>query len=237
MQRVVAILESVAESQGPTTPVRVSGETALSLSTVSRLMRELAEEQLLDRSPDGTYTLGSRVFLLVRKATESADPVASIQSVLVQLRDATGETVSVHVRRGSSRVCIASANSLHELRRVVPIGDAIPLIGTATGEVLLSSAEPADLDAECDAAGLSATERDALLQRLRRTAEQGWAMSSESRIQGVTGVSAAVYVGRAVVAAITVSGPTTRFTPERAAACVPELHKAALKISAWMPSS
>ena len=44
MQRVGAILESVVATRGPATPARVSAEIELSLSTVSRIMRDLAEE-------------------------------------------------------------------------------------------------------------------------------------------------------------------------------------------------
>jgi IclR family acetate operon transcriptional repressor len=236
MQRVVAILESVAAAGSVSTPVRVSAETGLSLSTVSRMMRELAEEQMLDRLGDGSYVLGSRVFRLVRSATESGDPAASVQRVLGELRDRTGETVSLHVRREDKRVCIASVDSRHELRRVVPVGDAIPLLDTATGDVLLAGLPQAEQEAVIGAARRDATSRSGLRARLRETAERGWSVQSDRLIAGVTGIAAPVWSGRAVVAALTLSGPTTRFSPEMAEKWVPDLEDAARRISPWLPA-
>jgi IclR family acetate operon transcriptional repressor len=235
MQRVVAILESVAAAGPVSTPVRVSAETGLSLSTVSRIMRELAEEQMLDRLSDGSYTLGSRVFRLVRSATEGGDPTASIQRALGDLRDRAGETVSLHVRRGDQRVCIASVDSRHELRRVVPVGDAIPLLDTATGEVLLAALPVTEQEAILDAARCSRAARAGVLARLRETVERGWSVKGDGLIAGVTGVATPVWSGQTVVAALTLSGPTTRFSPETAEKWVPELQDAARRISPWLP--
>lgn len=237
MQRVVAILESVAAAGPVSTPVRVSAETGLSLSTVSRIMRELAEEQMLDRLGDGSYTLGSRLFRLVRSAIDSGDPMASIQRVLSDLRDRTGETVSLHVRRDDKRVCIASVDSRHELRRVVPVGDAIPLLGTATGDILLAGLPAAEQEAALDAARVNGASRTGLLARLRETAERGWSVQSDGLIAGVTGIAASVCSGQTVAAALTLSGPTTRFSPATAEKWVPDLQHAARRISPWLPTA
>jgi IclR family acetate operon transcriptional repressor len=234
MQRVVAILEGVATARGPATAGRVSTETGLSLSTVSRIMRELAEEQMLDRLDDGSYVLGSRVFRLVRDARAGGDPMATVHRVLAELRDRTGETASLHVRRDDTRVCIASVDSRHELRRVVPVGNAMPLVGTATGDVLMAELSAAEQTALIDRARDAAGSRVELLARLRETAGRGWAVQADGLISGVTGVAVPVRSGGAVVAAVTLSGPTTRMSPEIVEKCLPDLEDAARRIAPWV---
>lgn len=232
MQRVVAILESVARAVTPTTPVRVAEETALSLSTVSRIMRELAVEEMLDRSADGRYVLGTRVFNLV--ASGKGDRVAAVNQVLLELRDLTGETVSLHVRRGDQRVCVASATSRHQLRRVIPIGDAVNLVGTVPGDVLMSQASAAERDALVSAT-LSGRARTTQLSRMQFAAEQGYSVYSVSSL-GLTGIAVPVSVAGETHAALTVSGPDSRFSAELAESWLEDLQAAAKRLEPLMES-
>jgi IclR family transcriptional regulator, acetate operon repressor len=236
MQRVVAILECVAAAPVPATPARVSEEIELSLSTVSRIMRELAEEQMLDRTDEGSYLLGARMFRLVRRAREGGEPMAVVHRVLAELRDRTGETASLNVRRGDDRVCIASADSRQELRRVVPVGDAIPLVGTATGDVLMADLAVTEQTALIDRAGRGVGSRVDLLARLGQTAGRGWSVQSDGLVAGVTGVAVPVRVGSELVAALTLSGPTTRMPAAVVEKLVPDLEEAAERVAPWLGS-
>ncbi|MDL5159657.1 IclR family transcriptional regulator [Actinomycetospora termitidis] len=234
MQRVVAILESVAASPTPATAARVSEDIELSLSTVSRIMRELADERMLDRTDEGSYLLGARMFRLVRRAREGGEPMAVVHRALGELRDRTGETASLNVRRGDNRVCIASADSRQELRRVVPVGDAIPMVGTATGDVLMADLPPAEQTALIDRAGRGVGSRVDLLARLEQTAGRGWSVQSDGLVAGVTGVAVPVRAGNELVAALTLSGPTTRLPEAAVGKLLPDLEDAAARIAPWL---
>lgn len=232
MQRVVVILESVARSATPTTPARVSEETQFSLSTVSRIMRELAAEQMLDRGSDGTYLLGTRVFGLVSHAATKGDRSTAIGRVLQELRDLTGETASIHVRRADQRVCIAAANSRNELRRVVAIGDSMNMVGTVPGDILLSQLPESEQD-EIISAVLFGRERAIQRERVRLACETGYSAHSAEGF-GITGVAVPIFIEDRIGAALAVSGPTTRFSVETAESWVPDLRNAAERISPWM---
>jgi IclR family acetate operon transcriptional repressor len=213
----------------------VSEETGLSLSTVSRIMRDLTEERMLDRLDDGSYMLGFRVFRLVRSARESSDPMAVIHRMLADLRDRTGETVSLNVRQGDNRVCIASANSRAELRRVVPVGDVLPLVGTASGDVLLATL-PADEQLAVIRRAENAEPEQDLLDRLQRTAARGWSARSDSLVAGVTGVAVPVWSDgdEKVIAALTLSSPTSRMSLDAAEKWVPDMENVARRLSPWV---
>ena len=129
----------------------------LPLSTVARLMRQLSDAGLLYRSePDSRYALGYRVFALAAAGVSRIDLAEVALPVMRQLRDASGETTSLHVVRGTQRVCIAEMQSHAQVRRVVPPGSTNQLAGTATGDVLLVGASPAEFRAAVTAVELRA---------------------------------------------------------------------------------
>jgi IclR family transcriptional regulator, acetate operon repressor len=232
MQRVVAILESVSQATTPATPARVAEETALSLSTVSRIMRELADEDLLEKADDGTYQLGARVFSLVTSAAMQGDQAAAVNRVLQDLRDLTGETASLHVRRGDQRVCVASATSRHQLRRVIPIGDAVGLVGTVPGDIFLAGEAEAERDALVSAV-LSASARRAQLEKIQFATDHGYSVSSVDSI-GLTGIAVPVRIAGETPAALALSGPTMRFSAEIAESWLHDLQKAAKRLEPRM---
>lgn len=232
MQRVVAILESVARAVTPTTPARVAGETDLSLSTVSRIMRELAEEEMLERSADGTYLLGTRVYNLVANSPLRGDRSAAISRILQDLRDLAGETTSLLVRRGDQRVCVASATSRHQLRRVVPIGDSLNLVGTVPGDIFLINATEAERDGLVSAV-LSGASRTKQLERMRFAAEHGYS-AYEAEGAGLTGIAVPVWAGNEICAALALSGPSTRFSVKNAESWLADMRIAAKRLEPWM---
>jgi DNA-binding IclR family transcriptional regulator len=232
LDRLIAILETVATSERPVSPARVAEVVGLSLSTVARLMNQMAHRQLLDRSErNGTYTLGARLFAIARAGAEQHDLRRLAQPLMEQLRDVTGETVSLHVRTGGRRVCIAEVPSRHEVRRVIPLGLSLSLYGSATGEVLLAGAPVRERQDEIDALGLSPKERSALEARLERIRQEGWAILVDEAVKGVAGLSAAITDGVSTVAALSVSGPSSRFTERVARSHVDALLQATSELS------
>lgn len=234
MQRVVAILESVARAVTPATPARVAEETSLSLSTVSRIMRELAEEEMLERSADGSYLLGTRVYNLIANTPLRGDRSAAVNRILQDLRDLTGETTSLLVRRGDQRVCVASATSRHQLRRVIPIGDSMNLVGTVPGDIFLARATEAERD-QLVSAVLSGRLRAAQLERMRFAAEHGYSAYGTESV-GLTGIAVPVWAGDEIGAALALSGPSMRFSVEKAESWLPDLRIAAKRLEPWLDS-
>lgn len=229
MQRVVAILESVCGAAAPTTAARVVQDTELSHSTVSRIMRELTAEGMLERFDDGTHVLGTRVFELAAGGKYAR--LAVTNRVLQDLRDLTGETVSLCVRRGDQRVVVASATSRHQLRRFIPIGDSMNLVGTVPGDIFLAQV-PADERDALVAAVLHGRERVTQLERIRTAAERGYAAYGSEEL-GLTGVAVPVTVEDGPPAALALSGPSARVSLETAESWVTELQAAAKRLAPW----
>jgi DNA-binding IclR family transcriptional regulator len=195
-------------------------------------VRELEQERLIERTyGNGPYTLGPRFLALARTAILPASLLNAALPVMEELRDLTQETVSLHVRQRDLRVCIAQVESRRQVRRVVPVGFEVGINVGATGEVLLADFPKPDLDAYLDSLGLSPTDRSALELRLAQIRRDGWALTVDLVEHGLSGIAAAVEAGEHTVAALSISGPSARWTVSVMRGFVPNILEATRRVS------
>ena len=62
-----------------------------------------------------------------------------IMRVLV---DETSETVTLHARSGGDRVCVAVVEGTHDVRRVIPEGQLLPLHVGPSGKAIVAFLDP-----------------------------------------------------------------------------------------------
>lgn len=232
LQRILAILEVVANTPDGATATEVSAATGLSLSTVSRLLHQLVSEDALDRTRDGRYTVGWRLISLARSGSDRFDIRKRVQPILEDLRDTTGETASLHTRSGTNRICIAAEQSHHAVARTVQIGLSLGLVGSATGHVLLAGTTPSERDELYP--DMPMAQRQDLEASISQARDQGWLLIADRWQAGVTGLSATVRKGRrgdGPIAALSISGPSERFTATAATAWTDVLVAAAARVS------
>ncbi|WP_104134375.1 IclR family transcriptional regulator [Cryobacterium sp. Y62] len=101
------------------------------------------------------------------------------------LRDETGESVQLWAPRGQSRLCLLNVDSDHVLNVTLKPGSLVELPFGSAGQVL--SGEPVNTE--------------------------GWIESMGTRQAGLGSVSAPVYFGADLVAAIAVAAPLQRLQP------------------------
>lgn len=177
LERAAAILDAVGRSA--VSASELSRQTGLSVSTTHRLALQMTDYGFLRRTETGAFRLGDR---FVRSALENAG-----MPVLQELRDGTGETAQLWVRRGDERICLLSADSRHELRATLPPGSRLPLPEGSSGRLLA-----ADDDA------------------LGELAAVGWIESVGTRTPGLGSVSAPVQTDEGIVAAVCLAMPLAR---------------------------
>ncbi len=159
----VRVLAAV-EGAGPRTLADLVDATGLSRATAHRLAVALEAHGLLRRTADGRFALGLRLVGLGRAAADALPLAEAARPALAALRDATGESVQLYVREGDQRVCVASLESPHGLRTIVPMGAALPLDRGSAGRALrATSAGWVDSveEREAGVASVSAPVRDA----------------------------------------------------------------------------
>jgi DNA-binding IclR family transcriptional regulator len=213
LDRVVSILEAVADGGSPVTPTIVASRVGLSLSTVSRLMRQMADQGLLDRASDeSVYRVGVRLLRIAEASLEPDDMVEAALPEMRHLRDVTRETVTLFVARGNMRICLAQIQSDQPIRRVVPVGFTAPLHAGATGEVLLAGLSRKERDRYLADLHMSSADLNALRGRLATIAETGYATTVKGWIEDVSAIAAGIRQDDAMVASLSVAGPSYRFT-------------------------
>ncbi len=175
LDKAVSVLDAL--EAGPLALSGLVAATGLSRATAHRLATALEVHGLVDRDGDGRFRLGPRL------AGVSLASVA--RPALERLRDVTGESVQLYVRRGDRRLCVSAIESPHGLRTIVPVGALLPLGLGSAGRILGGEPVPGG----------------------------GWVESVEERQVGVASVSAPVRsaAGR-LMAAVSVSGPLERTT-------------------------
>jgi DNA-binding IclR family transcriptional regulator len=184
LDKAIVILEALADE--PRALAELVEVTDLPRATTHRLAVALERHGFVDRDDDGRFVLGPRLVQLARAAGVGRRTLADVaRPALTMLRDATGESSQLFVADGGTRICVASLESPHSLRTIVPVGAALPMDLGSAGHALRPTPE--------------------ILKR-------GWVQSVEEREKGVASVSAPVLLDGKVVAAVSVSGPVDRTT-------------------------
>lgn len=186
-------------------------------STAFRLMASLEAKGFVTRNPvTDKYRLGFRILELSANVAQSDDLSLIMLPEMERLRDQIGETVSLYVRDGFERIRIQAVQSREAVRRVAPVGVRLPLYVGASSKVLVAHAGPGFV-AEWRARGNwpEGFDLDAFLAQLDQVLKQGFATSFEERETGAAAMAVPIFdrSGR-LAAALSVSGPSSRFSFE-----------------------
>jgi DNA-binding IclR family transcriptional regulator len=228
---------------GPRSLAVICKKTDLPKPTVHRLLDGLTYQNLVIQvDDDGTYALGPGCLRLAEAATKDGGGLAGVAwPVLEQLWTDTEETVTLHVRVATQRVCITELISMGTLRYVSGVGSSAPLTVGSAGKVLLAFLAPSEQRDVLDrlrldpVAAQSIPEPEALRTELAKVRRQGWARSFGERVLGAGAFSSPVFAGSGrLLAALSVLGPAERFGPDREAFLRDACLAAAAKISERM---
>jgi DNA-binding IclR family transcriptional regulator len=221
LDKAVGVLHTIAES--PCGLAELCERTGMPRATTYRLAAALEVHRLLARDDEGRWRLGPAVTELAARVN---DPLlAAGAAVLPALREATGESVQLYRREGTSRVCVAAVEPAAGLRDTVPVGARLPMTAGSGAKVLLAYSDAAIQKEVLPSAKFT----DRVLAEVRR---RGWAQSVAEREPGVASVSAPVRDSRSVViAAISVSGPIDRMGRRPGARWAADLVAAAEEIA------
>lgn len=218
VERSLDILMCVAEGQQTLT--EIARATNLSKATASRLLGSLAHRQMVVKDPlSKEYLLGAGCLRLFQSATHGLGWVASLaKPYLLELRERTGETVTIHVRTGHDRVCVEELPSPHPIRYTSALGASAPIHVGSAGKILLSALSPDELERLLDTLPLqkltpmTITDRARLKQEIDAIQERGWATSSGERIPGAAAVSVLIRGPHKMRASLSLLGPSDRLT-------------------------
>jgi IclR family acetate operon transcriptional repressor len=230
LERAFELLEHLADAGGEMALSELTEASGLPMPTIYRLMRTLVNRGYIRQEPSKRYALGPRLIRLGDGASRLLGSWA--RPVLTELVHATGETANLAVLEGDEVVYVAQVPSRHSMRMFTEVGRRVQPHCTGVGKALLAQLPVETARAILGRTGMVAhtprtfTDAEALLAELLKIREQGYALDDEEQELGVRCVAVPL-TGAPAPAALSVSGPSGRMTPEVVQRVVPLMQLAA----------
>lgn len=216
--RALATLRAFSTDRPAMTVTEIASVIDVSVPTAHRIAKALESSGFLARRNGAkAYVPGPQIMRLARLMTETPAE-GHYGAVLARLRDEVEETVSLHIRAGDRRVCIAEQVSRQGIRVTSGIGETYPLTAGAPGKAILAQLSDAevqrlvDLPAS-DAWGLPRAE---LLEDIELTRRRGWASSEGETLPGALAIAVPLPTAPdQPPSALALVGPRERMTPKK----------------------
>lgn len=200
----------------------ISNHLRLNKNAVFRILYTLGEHGYITKE-NQKYWLGSKVVDLSNAWLLHSDLLSEASPFLDELRDRFGETVNLAVLDNDLMRYVGVWESRNRFRLAEHVGACDMLHCTALGKAYLACLPNGEVRRLVRSRGLPAktqhtiTSLQALKADLELTKRRGYALDKEESVLGGACVGAAILSsdGTHPVAAISLSGPLTRFNDER----------------------
>jgi DNA-binding IclR family transcriptional regulator len=116
----------------------IAARTQMHKSTVLRLLASLEHAHLIQRQPDGRYSLGGGIVRLHQVYASSFSLESQVMPVLHELVEQTTESAAFYVRQGDMRLCLHRVDSPRPVRDHIRAGDLLPLTRGAGGRLIMA---------------------------------------------------------------------------------------------------
>ena len=232
------ILQAFTTHGSALTASEVAGASGLNAATAHRFLLTLEEIGAVRRTGDHRFRLGVTVANLAR-GVEHDDLIGDLCRPHVRaLVDAFRESASVAVLREGRIAYVAKEAAPRSLQIEFLSDGTVPVHCSAVGKVLLASRpalEREEILAELDLAAhtpRTITELAELRREFARVDRQGFAVDDQEMEEGLRCIAVPIRGDdRAVVAALSISGPVSRMTDARMTDYGHELKRRAAQVS------
>lgn len=238
VQRAMSVLKAVARGGPDARLAEITREVKLNKSTVFRMLSALEDADMIERTAAGEgYRLGRELVRMAGQALGKNELLAAARPTLQALAAETSETVTLEVLIGDEMLILDELVGSHVIGAMPSLGTRWPAHATSTGKAVWAAASDDEIEGHLLRPLSGHTPRTltdpALVRReLRRVRLRGYATAVEELEPGFVAVGAVVRgAGGDVVAAISVGGPKSRFSPPVIAAIGARLPGRALEIS------
>ncbi|NED96409.1 IclR family transcriptional regulator [Phytoactinopolyspora alkaliphila] len=216
VERVISILNVLQESSNGMTLAQISSTVKLAKASAFRYLWTLEKHRYVEREGNsGSYRLGLGFVGMQSRHLEVLRERA--RNSLERLRDETGESANLGMLDGDQIRYLDVAESKRWVRMATRSGHRDPLHCTALGKAIAAQLPEAQVRGILTRAGMerrtdnTITAVDDYLEELNKVRRRGYAIDDgENDVDGRC--VAAPILGTSLPAALSVSGPASRFT-------------------------
>ena len=223
VDRALSIIETLAEDDEGYRLSDLAVRTGLSTSTVHRLLATLEKRRFVhfDRT-ESKWHVGAQSFSVGATFARRRNFAAQAMPYLRKLRDQTRETANLAVVDDESIIVLARIESREIMRSLTKVGGRVAMVASGVGKAVLATYPDDDVNAIICRQGMprltekSVVRPGELFRELETIRRRGYAVDDEEARMGLRCIAAVVYNDCSEpLAAISVSGMTSRITDER----------------------
>jgi IclR family transcriptional regulator, KDG regulon repressor len=226
--RLLAVVELLMRSPEALSARAIADATGIHRSTTHRALNTLIHRGWVERQPESAdYRLSVKFLALAHVATQERSFLREVRPALERLSALSRETVHVGVLDGLDVLHLDKIDSLERVGVASKIGSRGPAHSASLGRALLAASSDRMVEEFLIESDLSrGAHRIPDLTRFReeiaRTRQRGYSLDDEEDSIGVRCLGVAVRgAGGAPLFAISMTGPSARFTLERALSFAP----------------
>jgi IclR family acetate operon transcriptional repressor len=239
VDRALAIVELLLRVRAPLTVREVAVGTGINRTTAHRLLASLHRRGWIERTAGAAgYRPSLRYLALVRASLDGRDFVDEVRPTMERLSLLSRETVHLGVLDNDDILHIAKVDSPEVVGVSSRVGTRATPHVTGLGKALLAAGSDAELEtyiahARKRPAPDALTDPPRLRREIALVRQRGYSIDDGESSPGVRCLAVAIRgVENRPLFAISLTGPSARFTPERLAACVPEILAVARELTA-----
>lgn len=238
LHKTVDILEALRQQHSGMALGELSAVVALPKPTVYRILATLESRGYLEKTAAGNYRLSRKMFDQQKDAITEQNLIRAARPEMEQLLEICKETLNLGVLDGNEVLVIETIESPLAVRMSSKIGNRRYPHSTALGKVLLADMPEREVLRMIRAKGLprftknTITSETDLVVELEKVRRQGFTVDNCENEPDGRCIGAPIFgPGKAVVAALSVSGPLPRMTMRRARSFLADLCRTCQSIS------
>ena len=220
--KAMDIIELLAASEEEIGATEISNHLGCGVSATYHLLATLKMCKMIEQnSRTKKYRLGLKLWKIGKLAREQNHLASVVKPYLKKLREMTEETANLTILDKAEIIYIAQEESKKLIRMFTKIGARVSVHCSAAGKVLLAY-QPAEKQESIiqlikfhQFTEKTVTGAEMLRKELEDIRRKGYAFDDEERELGVSCIAAPIFdFDGEVIAAMSISGPTTRFDEE-----------------------
>jgi DNA-binding IclR family transcriptional regulator len=230
VDRALAIMELLLRAGEPLTVREVAVGTGINRTTAHRLLASLHRRGWIERAAGhGGYRPSLRYLALVRASLDGRDFVEEVRPAMERLSLLSRETVHLGVLDNNDILHVAKVDSPELVGVSSRVGTRAAPHVTGLGKALLAAGTDEELEAYLKVARKRADPQTPLdpasfREEIALTRQRGYSTDDGESSAGVRCLAVAIRgVDGRPLFALSLTGPSGRFSDEQMAACVPEM--------------
>jgi IclR family KDG regulon transcriptional repressor len=222
VSRALDIINIVSTKKKGFGVTEIANQIDINKSSVYRILSTLEQYGFIEQDcENGKYKLGYKFLDISSRLLDSIDFREEAKPYLLELEQYTNEVIHLVVYDQGEVVYVEKLEGTETLRMHSKVGRRAPMHCTSVGKAILAFLPESILE-EVISGGLpmhtdkTITSEEAFLLELKKVKRQGYALDLEENEYGITCIAAPIFdYNERAIAAVSISGPTIRMTPDR----------------------